>query len=53
MLVRAGAGVTKYYPAVSNDDKLVVYNQSTCGFDPNIYTNTNVNPQLGVYGADS
>ena len=50
MLVAREAGVTKYYPAVSNDDKLVVYNQSTCGFDPDVYTSL-TSPQVGVYGA--
>jgi hypothetical protein len=35
-LVPRQSGVTNYYPAISNDSKLVVYNQSTCsaGTDP-------------------
>jgi hypothetical protein len=41
--------VTKYYPAVSNDDKLVVYNQSTCGTDPDLYTSGTV----GIYGSQT
>jgi hypothetical protein len=51
VLVAAETNVTKYYPAISNDDKYVVYNQSTCGADPDVYTNTASNPQVGVYGS--
>jgi hypothetical protein len=29
-------GATLFYPSVSSDDQLVVYNQSTCGADPDI-----------------
>ena len=39
VLVPRENNITKYYPAVSNDDALVVYNQSTCGVDPDVYTN--------------
>ena len=39
MLVPRENNITKYYPAVSSDDALVVYNQSTCGVDPDVYTN--------------
>ncbi len=53
VLVPREANITKYYPAVSNDDALVVYNQSTCGFDPDVYTNLAVTPQVGVYGAQT
>ena len=48
VLVPRENGVTKYYPAVSNDDKLVVYNQSKCGNDPDVYTNAAA--QIGLYG---
>jgi hypothetical protein len=37
VLAAREANVTKYYPAVSNDDKLVVYNQSNCGIDPDAF----------------
>jgi len=53
VLVPREANVTKYYPAISNDDKLVVYNQSNCGIDPDAYTNLTSNPQVGVYGQQS
>jgi hypothetical protein len=53
ILVKRDNNVTKYYPAISNDDKLLVYNQSTCGIDPDAYTNLSANPQVGVYGQQS
>jgi len=28
--------VTSFYPSISNDSKLVVFNQSTCGADPDV-----------------
>jgi WD40-like Beta Propeller Repeat len=28
--------VTSFYPSISNDNKLVVFNQSTCGTDPDV-----------------
>ena len=35
-IVPGEAGRTNFYPAISNDSKLLVYNQSTCGgLDPN------------------
>jgi hypothetical protein len=49
VLVPREANVTKYYPAVSNDDKLVVYNQSTCAADPDAYTIG----QVGIYGSQT
>ena len=52
MLVPRENNITKYYPAVSNDDALVVYNQSTCGFDPDVYTNL-TSTGVGVYGAQT
>jgi len=33
-LVPRQNGITSYYPSISNDNKLVVFNQSTCGADP-------------------
>lgn len=51
VLVAREANVTKYYPAISNDDALVVYNQSACGLDPDVYTN--VPAGIGVYGAQT
>ena len=53
VLVPRENNITKYYPAISNDDALVVYNQSTCGIDPDVYTNLNANPPVGVYGAQT
>jgi hypothetical protein len=38
VVVGRQSGVTNYYPAISNDDMLLVYNQSSCGnggTDPN------------------
>ena len=29
--------VTSFYPSISNDNKLIVFNQSTCGADPDTY----------------
>jgi hypothetical protein len=51
VLVRREANVTKYYPAISNDDKLVVYNQSNCTGDTDLYTNPVT--MEGVYGAQT
>jgi len=34
VLINRGNGVTSYYPSISNDSKLVVFNTSTCGTDP-------------------
>jgi hypothetical protein len=51
VLVPRESGVTKYYPAISNDDALVVYNQSACGTDPDVYTN--LQTMTGVYGAQT
>jgi hypothetical protein len=53
VLVPREANITKYYPSVSNDDQLIVYNQSTCSFDPDLYTNLAVTPQVGVYGSQT
>src|SRR4029079_15036615 len=36
-LVARAANATNFYPSISNDNKLVVYNQSTCGTDPDLY----------------
>ena len=33
-LVMRGNNVTSYYPSISNDSKMVVFNQSTCGAEP-------------------
>ncbi len=35
-LVPRQANVTSFYPSISNDSKLVVFNQSTCGTDPDL-----------------
>jgi len=35
-LVMRGNNVTSFYPSISNDSKLVVFNQSTCGSDPDV-----------------
>jgi hypothetical protein len=35
-LVMRGSNVTSFYPCISNDSKLVVFNQSTCGTDPDV-----------------
>ena len=35
-LVPRMANVTSFYPSISNDSKLVVFNQSTCGTDPDV-----------------
>jgi len=51
VLVPRENNITKYYPAISNDDALVVYNQSTCGVDPDVYTNLATG--VGVYGAQT
>jgi hypothetical protein len=34
VLINRGNNVTSYYPSISNDSKLVVFNTSTCGTDP-------------------
>ena len=36
MLVPRATNVTSFYPSISNDSKLVVFNQSTCGTDPDV-----------------
>jgi hypothetical protein len=51
VLVARENNVTKYYPAISNDDALVAYNQSICGIDPDVYTNLATG--VGVYGAQT
>jgi len=53
VLVPRENNITKYYPSVSNDDALVAYDQSTCGIDPDVYTNLASSPQMGVYGAQT
>src|SRR5262249_6599794 len=40
-------GVTSFYPSISTDNKLVVFNQSTCGTDPDI------GHAAGDYGSQS
>ena len=35
-LVPRQNSVTSFYPSISNDNKLVVFNQSTCGTDPDL-----------------
>ncbi len=35
-LVPRATGVTSFYPSISNDSKLVVFNQSTCGTEPDV-----------------
>jgi len=35
-LVPRANGVTNFYPSISNDSKLVVFNQSTCGSVPDV-----------------
>jgi WD40-like Beta Propeller Repeat len=47
-LVGRGNGLTSYYPCISEDSKFVVFNQSTCGTDPDI----NYNGSVG-YGTGS
>ncbi|HXJ23429.1 MAG TPA: hypothetical protein VMT03_24660 [Polyangia bacterium] len=39
VLVKRVSGQTMYYPCISEDSKFVVYNQSTCGTDPDINYN--------------
>ena len=51
VLVGRELNVTKYYPAISNDDKLVVYNQSNCTGDIDLYTNQST--MEGIYGAQT
>jgi len=34
--VPRATGVTSFYPSISNDSKLVVFNQSNCGSDPDV-----------------
>jgi hypothetical protein len=36
-LVPRQNNVTSFYPSISNDNKLVVFNQSSCGTDPDLY----------------
>jgi hypothetical protein len=51
VLVPRENNITKYYPVVSNDDALVAYDQSTCGIDPDVYTD--LATSVGVYGAQT
>src|SRR5207253_3081478 len=37
VLVARQGGVTSYYPVISNDSKLIAFNRSTCGSDPDSY----------------
>jgi hypothetical protein len=53
VLVPRENNVTKYYPAISDDDALLIYNQSICGVDPDVYTNLAGSPPVGVYGAQT
>jgi WD40-like Beta Propeller Repeat len=46
-LVARAANVTSFYPCISTDNKLVVFNQSTCSTDPNA---TDVNKTATDYG---
>jgi hypothetical protein len=39
-LVPRENNVTSYYPAISSDSKLVVFNRSACGTDPDVVRNT-------------
>jgi hypothetical protein len=39
VLVHRDSGLTNYYPCVSEDSKFIVFNQSTCGNDPDINYN--------------
>jgi hypothetical protein len=39
-LVPRAANVTRFYPCISTDNKLVVYNESTCGTDPDVNRST-------------
>jgi hypothetical protein len=39
-LVPRENNITSFYPAVSSDSKLVVFNRSTCGTDPDVVRNT-------------
>jgi hypothetical protein len=45
VLVTRGAGVSSYYPCISEDSAYVVFNQSTCGSNPD--------PVGGGYGTGS
>ena len=48
VLVPREPNITKYYPAISNDDKLLVYNQSNCTGEVDLYTNPVT--MEGIYG---
>src|SRR5262249_28144757 len=39
-LVARQNNITSFYPSISNDNKLVVFNQSTCGADPDVNRST-------------
>ena len=43
VLVPRASGVTSYYPCISEDSKFVVFNESTCGSDPDINYNGTAN----------
>ena len=51
VLVARQANRTSYYPAVSGDDQLVVFDQSTCSIDPDIYDPAGV-PTYGSQTCD-
>jgi hypothetical protein len=51
MLVPREPNVTRYYPAVSADDQLVIYDESACGLDPDVYTDAVTG--AGVYGSQT
>jgi hypothetical protein len=53
VLVAREPNVTKSYPAISHDDQLVVYDQSACGLDPDLYADVSGTPQVGVYGSQT
>jgi hypothetical protein len=36
VLVGRGAGVTSFYPSISSDNRMVVFNTSTCGSNPDL-----------------
>jgi hypothetical protein len=51
VLVPRATGVTSFYPSISNDSKLVVFNQSTCGTDPDV-NRSDSNTQYGNQSCD-
>jgi len=50
-LVPRTANVTNFYPSISNDSKLVVFNQSTCGTDPDV-NRSSTDTQYGNQSCD-